>query len=772
MPNIRRRSLFLLLFVGILSPWLAARPGWAQLQLQIHHGAVPFNVLVAGNQAQLELTPAQIESIPGTTQTRLEQVRALVAAGEWDEAIDTLLDLMAEPTDGLVELSSDRYVTLREYCQLQIAQLPPAALERYRGRVDAVAESWYRDGVARRDGRLLARVVDEMFASSWGDDALWALGEMALEAADYQAARRHWERISPRLRSPAGRAEWFALAGVDVPQHWPDVDRAWQARDAPPDWLAYPDTNLDLAAVRARLALVSVREGNLDRAKFELDLLRRRHADATGRLGGKSQQLSAALQGLIEGAATWPPVAATENSSGPPPREFTAAWEAPVSYVPSTTEVRRTFDDAGQAPVMPTDLPLRYHPVVADGVVLYSGSRTVRAVKLATGRPAITENGLLYRSDILELNSSRRSGPPGFFVGGGVVAGEVHYTLTVAGGIAYGRIGSVVTSRLMQDNVGITLPSDQALVGLDLGREGLLAFKAEPEDGTWSFEGPPECDGQSLYVAMRHSDVKPRAVVACYDLASGQLRWRTPVCAADTPASGQGAEVSNGRLTLVGDTIFFNTNLGAVAAVDKEDGRTRWVRRYDRASAGVADRRADHFRRELAPCVVAEGVVMAAPADTPLVFALDANTGKTLWVNEDAGDAIDLLGVSGGNLIATGDRCRGIDVCTGRVRFVWPESPMAGIVGRGRGCLAGNEIFWPTRREIYVLDAATGAPTRPPIDISVYTENGANLDTAGGYLLVAADDKMIALGPTAAPPPAKQAQPAETTLGYVIDPLQ
>ena len=50
------------------------------------------------------------------------------------------------------------------------------------------------------------RVVDELFCSTWGDDALLALGELALERADYAAARRSWEQISPLLRDPIGPA--------------------------------------------------------------------------------------------------------------------------------------------------------------------------------------------------------------------------------------------------------------------------------------------------------------------------------------------------------------------------------------------------------------------------------------------------------------------------------------------------------------------------------------------------------------------------------------
>ena len=48
----------------------------------------------------------------------------------------------------------------------------------------------------------------------------------------------------------------------------------------------------------------------------------------------------------------------------------------------------------------------------------------------------------------------------------------------------------------------------------------------------------------------------------------------------------------------------------------------------------------------------------------------------------------------------------------GHVDWAWPESEHAGIRGMGRGVVAGNEIFWPTRTEIYVIDPKTGAQTR------------------------------------------------------------
>ena len=60
-------------------------------------------------------------------------------------------------------------------------------------------------------------------------------------------------------------------------------------------WPGYPDTDLDLAAVRARLVLVSILEGAADRARAELAEFTRLHPDARGRLGGQEGQYAASV---------------------------------------------------------------------------------------------------------------------------------------------------------------------------------------------------------------------------------------------------------------------------------------------------------------------------------------------------------------------------------------------------------------------------------------------------------------------------------------------
>ena len=698
----------------------------------------------------MELTEAQIDIIATTTQTRLEYIPALVQDQQWDEVLDTLSQLMAEQNRGVVEVATGRFLNLRDYCHLKIAQLPPAALAIYRGRVDTIAESWFRQGVETRDQDLLSRVVDETFCSSWGDDALLALGELALEKADYAAARFHWQRISPAISSPGGQPPWIALGGLDLLRHQDEINRIWNQPRSSWDWLAYPDTDLPLAEVQTRLALVAAREGNLERAKWELGFLRLQHPQAMGQLGGKHQLLVGALDHIVEGAATWPdPVwsndwytfASNFDRQGGAPRLPTlsfSAWNEPVSYYASSSKVRHTAT-AGQRH---RDRPLRCHPLVVDDVVLYNTLRKIRAADLATGKPAITSDGILYQQKPPSTNANIvRPGETG------VVAGVSHYTMTEYGGRIYARIGEAVTSQTLDRQPRESVPAGHALVGIDRHREGLLVFKAMPDDNSWAFEGAPVCNARKVFIAMRQSDVKPRAHVTCLDADSGQRCWRTEICSADTFASGRGAEITHGLLTLVGDTIFYNTNLGVVAALSADDGRIRWLRRYDRNKKLPGGRLAGNMQRELSPCVYDSGMVIVAPSDTRLIFALDAATGKPAWVTNKPDDVTHLLGTVHGAVVATGDRVWSLDLQTGRVNFVWPESTMAGIRGLGRGVIAGGEVLWPTRDQIYRLDARTGAHTGSPIDLTHLGSEGANLVVAGGFLLLAGPDDLHTLGP-------------------------
>jgi outer membrane protein assembly factor BamB len=730
-------------------------------------------VIFGGPSPQAELTAPQVNSISGATASRLEQSRALVAAKNWDEAVDIYRELSADDTDRVVALEDGRCVSLRTYCHLQLARLPAEGLAAYRRRVDPLAERWYRDGLAARDEQLLGRVVNQFFCSSWGDDALVALGELALERADYDAARRAWEQINPLLRDPSGRPIWQALRGIDINANWPEIDRRWQARKSPADWLAYPDTNLDLAGIRARLTLASIRAGQLDRAALELDAFRRWHPDASGQLGGQEGPYVAALEKLLSSAGEWksvPPQSDWPTFAGAQSRSpsvlpigatLVSAWERPISLAPPTVTrrlarlVQGGLGNIGPAEGAPATSaresirPLSCFPVVADGVVLFADSLGIHAASVATGKPAITADGVIYREEPPPKEQGQ------FDVralsGSGIAHGVSRLTLNVVDHIAYGRVGPLATSR----SSAARGAAEDGIVGFDLRREGLLTLRARPEGAAWSFDGTPVSDGRRLFVAMRRGGATTGAYVACFDATTGSQLWRTSIGSADTPAGGLGGEITHNLLTLVGDRIYFNTNLGLVAGLDANTGQICWLAKYARLtdkSFTPGNAAPLHFDRDPSPCLYHDGLIVVAPADTPDIFALDAETGKTIWTNNQLADVVQLLGAVGHKLVVSGNRLSTLDVRTGKIAWTWPESGTAGIRGMGRGLVAGNEIFWPTRTEIYALDTETGARTRSPISLSSVSDCGANLAVAGGRLIVAGYDKILAFGtPTNVP---------------------
>ena len=327
--------------------------------------------------------------------------------------------------------------------------------------------------------------------------------------------------------------------------------------------------------------------------------------------------------------------------------------------------------------------------------------------------------------------------------------GIARFTMTVADGKLYARMGTAVTSRPQESSAN---GERGYLVCLDLAAEGRLVWKTPAEEG-WAFEGSPVADGVNVYVAMRHNEIRPQAHVACLDAQSGRLRWRRFVCGAETPARNMLHESTHNLLTLQRDTLYYNTNLGAVAALAADNGRLLWLSIYPRDRSGDLARPAPHWQRDLNPCLYDHGTLLVAPADSPRIFALDAATGQILWqTGTQVDDVVHLLGTSGDCLIASGRRLYWISLKEedqGRIKHVWPEGYER--LGYGRGLLAGDGVLFPSRDKIYVFDAKTAQP-RKVIDLVPPGLTGGNLLVANGRLLIASGLELVAMGQSSLKP--------------------
>jgi tetratricopeptide (TPR) repeat protein len=666
-----------------------------------------------------EQTKPDIDEADNRVAADFERVKACLADRQWDEAVEILRRVMENSGDRLWPVTRWRYITVRDYCQLQLAQLPPEALALYRGLVDPPSETWYKEGIAQRDRAKLLLVARRAFAGSFGDDALLALGEMALERADYAAARGYWEKILPVGDTPNDAA----------------------SSDKAAAWLSYPDTDIDPAAVRARLVLTSILEGSLfegsrQRAQRELTQFKRLHPDAIGRFGGREANYAQALQRLLDQSEHWPPPDASPDwptFAGTQWRDKIAALLPEASVPAWRIRLRDKMPDKS-----PTDESLlNFHPAVVGNLVFVATGEAILGLDLRTGKPAWGQAGPAIFRDAPD------GGPNG---GPGTARPDVsQHTLTVEGGRLFCRMDSPPINSPTVLRLGRPRAAGGGyLVCLDLQSEGRLLWRIEPENNDWAFEGTPVCDGSNVYVAMRLLGIRPQAYVACFDAQTGQRRWRRFVCGAESGARTASEGTSRLLLTLEGERIYYNTNLGAVAALSVPDGQLQWISTYPRAKPTPGSAKPPGGLRDPNPCLYHRGVLYVAPADSRRIFALDAVTGQILWQSSSqVEEARHLLGVADDKLIAAGKRLYWIETgreAAGKLKHVWPRTNRG--PGFGRGVLAGQYVYFPTREKVFVFEQQS---TRlvDSIELAPKNVSGGNLVVAGGRLLIATPEEII-----------------------------
>jgi outer membrane protein assembly factor BamB/tetratricopeptide (TPR) repeat protein len=658
-----------------------------------------------------------------------------VAAKQWVEAIELYQRVITQFGDTVAEVPQDDpaaagettlYVDARRNCQRRLAELPPEARAIYRRRVDPQAKRWYDQGLAEQNRALLRQVVEQAFCSSWGDDAAEKLGDLAFRDGQFIEAIGFYQRLVP---GPGGKS----------------AD------------LIHPDPDVDLARVAAKLLLCRAALGEDPPSPAELQAFAKDHADAAGTFAGRSGSIAQSLaraiadDGLAASVATdarWTTFAGAPSRTKVVPNpidvgsfQWRVKLEPPkVSQSPNTFMINNRF--GGQPPV--TEPPLPYHPiVVGDQVVLCEADRIV-AYNLAD-RPSQAsaagkagEVAIAWEQSLPNVEPSRGRNP----------SHVPHYTLTAFEDRIFARLGST-------DGKGA---SYVMAVRNNRDVEGKLLWRHSSNDlvlpnkrpgaptGRVAYEGSPIVDAHGVYVGVTESGVMTSFYVACLDPDNGMPRWIRYLGEATSQIDqmmgvATGTAVGGRLLSLDGPTLYYQTNLGAVGALDTETGSVLWVAAYPHIEARMG---AQGIGRGLNPAVVYDGLVIVAPDDSPALYAFDAATGVLRWQSEPMEKVEHLLGVAKGRLFATGDWVWTIDVKTGKVLHYWPEAG-AGYEGNGRGILADGKVYWPTKNEIHVLDQATGIRSESgPIPLrAAFGTGGGNLSVGDGYLVVSDESSMV-----------------------------
>ncbi len=372
-------------------------------------GVCSLLIAVAGMAAESP-SPPRLTEVRGTERVLLEKLTEAIRQSRPTDAMELIVRLLESNSPGVVAVDENCYIGLPEYCQRMLAKLPAEVLEQYRQHADPLAAQWYREAIANRDSQKLQQLLDQMFCSSWGDDALLALGELALERGDYQSARTAWQRIR----------------------------------------LVFPDTDLDLAMVEARLTLLSIREGDFTTAKDQLASLQKYHPKARGRMAGRDVVFAEYLAALL-------PQNNTRQPSDSVARSYHKLWS-------------RTWNTNTMA----------VHPTVVGELLIFQDTAGVHALRLATGEPVMVENGMVLPADRL-------------------VSGRVWHPLTATNRYVFGAMPNALW--------GIDLARDGALFFQREAELGEATFAGPPAIANSRVLVPMDSGGRSIGASIACYDL-------------------------------------------------------------------------------------------------------------------------------------------------------------------------------------------------------------------------------------------------------------------------
>lgn len=641
------------------------------------------------------------------TYKRLVEASRQLAEGKSAEAADAFQRIMNEAGDDLVSADGTEFRPARRVAQAFLARMPADVLKGYRVRADEPARQLLDAGRKARDPRPLRELIDRYFASRPAEEALLLLGELAFERGEFRTAEGYWRRLLP------------------------------SADAAEP---SFPDPKTDLAAVRARVVLAVLFQGETERARQELATFEKDHPKAAGRLAGKDGPYAQTLGALLDR----PPVFAAEASGD---GEWTAFGGSASRNGRTTARLPRYWprqptwtvpiprERGERTPVLPPVVPARavaFHPVVLDGVAYIADPVRVFGFDVRTGK----------RRFAFDLRDQQIDNPPQAVSAEVPVRHDEDFTLTAAGGRLFARLGSPAIAATGPNNqppasylVGF-VPSMPTADGPPLRMEWTLPPPAAA-GAVALWEGAPVWADGRLYAAFARFDGGQLVhAVACYDDPPGRPIWVTDVC--ETKAGQQEARYRHEPLTLAGGNVVFCSHSGAVVALDALSGKPSWALRYPKASRATA-------HRDLNPPVADGGRVFVAPTDADEVFALDAVTGRVLW-RKGPIQVDQFLGVTRGRLVCTiaapNRGIRGLNVVSGSDREPdgWAVHDDQFLHSWGRGLVTDEFVLWPTssvNEGLRLLDPTNGDNARIPSP-----GLHGNLAFADGVLLVATPTEL------------------------------
>ncbi|MFT4647022.1 MAG: outer membrane protein assembly factor BamB [Glaciecola sp.] len=258
-----------------------------------------------------------------------------------------------------------------------------------------------------------------------------------------------------------------------------------------------------------------------------------------------------------------------------------------------------------------------------------------------------------------------------------------------------------------------------------------------PTDERVSIAGPPIIERSRVVVPTVHLRGRVEFHVDCFDLKTGEPLWHTPLVTGQRELNMFGREISEFTappVRIEGDRVLVATQLGSVVCLDLETGATLWQSLYPQIEISKATYYAPGHMRSLwvnSPPVVVNDLVLVAPTDGDSLLALDLDNGQILWSMEHKDfrdrrsgvrsradfhyllDADETSVVLGGRRVASFKPIMGTLADGPPRRLAWAYPTGESISNPGlRAVSTGGQILVPTDGELVGVDRRNGRPRR------------------------------------------------------------
>lgn len=495
---------------------------------------------------------------------------------DYRKAVELFRKIIQEYPDDLYQIAEEGvFILAAQYAQLRILAFIPKELAYYRTLFDPAAKDLYTRAVKRYsiyDYKELARLH---LATSYGDDALFALGNAALDNGQYDDARRRYEQV----------LAYHGLKDEDSDDIKLDRDQIWVRLAICYKYLGFNDAyNKSVAMVTNRAdPVIAKLMGQLEKFKYNEYEVRQRE--------GKRSVKYDALD--------------DKSLSQPMPYIYSAnqgEWSVPL---PAAGAGRETE---------PESLPW-----ATESDLIYKNMNVLFSRSILTG----------------EINWSYGPGGTTFDwdkVGGWRTAFDPVQSILVHEGVVFASMFVYGPSLVAVDQYTGQKLWAKGPLAAQSEDDWLDRYQASPAAGRGMVVAGITHDD-----IRGRAHISSSADLAAFESRTGKLLWRTTIARVSPLKITQSRYPRKIRILttspVVKDGVVYHvTNAGAIVAVDAQTGRIIWLTRYPQ-NMGVLDNlnpMGRSWRNE--PPLIRGNKLFVTPVDTGCgLMCLDKETGKIIW---------------------------------------------------------------------------------------------------------------------------------------------